>query len=108
MKTLSLTFMLLLIGAMHAQEETAISTNTEAATSPFDQIRLFPNPTSEIIFIRNGKMIDSYQVINMQGQAVLEGICNAQIISLVDVPVGYYFLELKIGEAVERFKIQKN
>jgi hypothetical protein len=37
----------------------------------------------------------------------MDGVCNAQIISLVDVPSGYYFLELKIGEAVERFRIQK-
>lgn len=103
-----LILMLLFTATTSAQEISEPTADEVSTVSPFDQIKLFPNPTSEIIFIRNGKSIDSYEVINMQGQKVLEGICNAQIISLIDVPSGYYFLELKIGDAVERYKIQKN
>jgi len=107
MKTHILIFMLFFAATASAQEISEQPADQLSTVSPFDQIKLFPNPTSEIIFIRNGKAIDSYQVINMQGQAVLEGVCNAQIISLIDVPSGYYFLELKIGDAMERYRIQK-
>jgi hypothetical protein len=107
MKTHILLLMLLFGATARAQETGQQPESTVSTVSPFDQIKLFPNPTSEIIFIRNGKSIDSYQVISMQGQSVMDGVCNAQIISLIDVPSGYYFLELKIGEAIERFRIQK-
>ncbi len=89
----------------HAQEN--VPGKPEETTSPFTDIRLFPNPTSEIIFIRNGDLIESYQVIDMQGRVVQSGVRNAQIISLIDVPIGYYFIEMKIGELVERVKVQK-
>lgn len=79
----------------------------EKTVSAFADIKLFPNPTSEIIFIRNGELIDSYQVMDMQGRVVQTGVRNAQVISLIDVPIGYYFIEMKIGEEVERVKVQK-
>ena len=52
-------------------------------------------------------MIDSYQIFDFQGRIVQTGISNAQIISLIDMPIGYYFIELKIGTETKRFKIQK-
>lgn len=73
----------------------------------FSNIVIFPNPTSEILFLRNGDRIDSYRIHNLQGVLVQEGIQNAQIISLIDLPIGIYFLEMKIGEAVETRKIEK-
>ena len=90
-----------------AQEETVPGGIAERVKSPFEEIQLFPNPTSEIIFIKNGELIDSYQVIDMQGRVVQSGIHNAQIISLIDVPIGYYFVEMKIGEERQRIKVQK-
>lgn len=73
----------------------------------FDEIVFFPNPTSELIYIRRGEKIDSYRILNMQGQEVQTGISNAQIISLVDLPIGFYFIELKIGEQKTRRKVEK-
>jgi hypothetical protein len=43
----------------------------------------------------------------MQGQEVQTGISNVQIISLVDLPIGFYFIELKIGEQKTRRKVEK-
>ena len=76
-------------------------------TSAFEEIQLFPNPTSEIIFIKNGELIDSYHIIDLQGRTVQTGLNNAQIISLIDLPIGYYFIEMKIGLETKRVKIQK-
>lgn len=105
MKKLLLLFCMMLY--MHASAQTETSSTLPEVSSPFESITLFPNPTSEIIFIRNGDLIDSYTIFNLQGQEVQRGVKNAQIISLIDLPIGYYFIELKIGETSKRMKIQK-
>jgi hypothetical protein len=79
----------------------------EKIENVFQEILIFPNPTSEILFLRNGEKVDSYSIMNMQGQKVQEGMHHAQVISLIDLPIGIYFLELKIGEMTERRKIEK-
>ncbi len=104
MKTLSLLPFLFFAFQLTAQE---IDPKKIEETSVFEEIQLFPNPTSEIIFIKNGEMIDSYQIFDFQGRIVQAGISNAQVISLIDMPIGYYFIELKIGTATKRVKIQK-
>ena len=73
----------------------------------FQKIQLFPNPTSEIIFIRYGELIDSYRIFDLQGKTVQEGVKNAQVISLIDLPIGSYIFEMKIGNETERVRIQK-
>lgn len=107
MKSQAISLLTFLSLGFAAAAQEAIPGTTAEAVSPFSEIRLFPNPTSEIIFIRNGDMIDSYQVIDMQGRVVQTGVKNAQVISLIDVPVGYYFIEMKIGETTDRVKVQK-
>ncbi len=104
MKTLSLLTFLFFAFQLSAQET---DPKKIEETSVFEEIELFPNPTSEIIFIKNGELIDSYQIMDMQGRIVQTGINNAQIISLIDIPIGYYFIEMKIGTDIKRVKIQK-
>ncbi len=104
MKTLSLLPFLFFAFQLSAQET---DPKKIEETSVFEEIQLFPNPTSEIIFIKNGEMIDSYQIFDFQGRIVQTGINNAQIISLIDMPIGYYFIEMKIGSETKRVKIQK-
>jgi|GEM_PF-1838614 len=107
MKTISLFSLLFLSISASAQEEIIAAGYSPAQSTPFEEIRLFPNPTSEIIFIKHGDLIDSYRIMDMQGRIVQEGIRNAQVISLIDLPSGYYFIEMKIGEATEKVRIQK-
>lgn len=108
MKVISIIPFFFLSWSLFAQEAKEIPGEIAGQEpSPFTDIHLFPNPTSEIIFIRNGELIDSYQVLDMQGRVVQSGIKNAQIISLIDVPIGYYFIEMKIGEATQRTRVQK-
>lgn len=104
MKTLALLPFLFFALQLCAQE-TDPSKSEEI--SAFEDIQLFPNPTSEIIFIKNGELINSYQILDLQGRTVQTGINNAQIISLIDMPIGYYFIEMKIGTETKRVKIQK-
>jgi len=106
MKTLSLISLLMLSISVSAQEA-AVPDATTTSKTAFENIRLFPNPTSEVIFIRNGELIDSYRILDMQGRVVQEGIRNAQVISLIDIPSGFYFIEMKIGDAIEKVRVQK-
>jgi hypothetical protein len=102
MKTL--LFLFFVVGSFTSYGQTAPTESQEN----FQKVQLFPNPTSEIIFIRHGELIDSYRIIDLQGRTLQEGIKNAQVISLIDLPVGYYIFEMKIGNDVERVRIQKN
>lgn len=88
---------------IHAQQDF----NDTIATRIFEPIKVFPNPTSEILFIRNGEQIDSYQLINMQGEVVQSGKNEAQIISLIEHPIGHYFLLIEIDGYHKRFRVQK-
>lgn len=102
-----LLFLICTIASLQARAQSEIPPVSPEIHTAFESITLFPNPTSEIIFIRNGELIDSYTIFNLQGQEVQSGIKNAQIISLIDLPIGYYFIELKIGNNSKRMKIQK-
>lgn len=107
MKTLLIFSLILTFSSISAQEMTSIL-NEETTESNFANIELFPNPTSEIIFIRNGNRIDEYVIYNLQGQIVQHGKNNAQIISLIDLPIGSYFIDLSIDGKTERRRIQKH
>lgn len=100
----ALLFLFFVVGSFFAHGQTA----STASTTDFQKIQLFPNPTSEIIFIRHGELIDSYRIFDMQGRIVQEGIKNAQVISLIDLPVGHYIFEMKIGNEMDRVRIQKH
>jgi hypothetical protein len=75
--------------------------------SLFESIKIFPNPTSEILFIRNGELIDSYTLYNLQGEIVQKGKNEAQIISLIDLPIGNYFLILEIDSVYKNYRVAK-
>jgi len=89
-----------------AQFEQVIDTNFQVINR-FEQIKIIPNSTSEILFIRNGDFIDSYHLANLQGAIVQKGHGHTQIISLIDLPVGDYFLFLEIQGFYKRFRVNK-
>ena len=102
MRTLLILFFVVGSFSTHAQ-------NTENdSLADFQKVQLFPNPTSEIIFIRHGELIDSYRIFDLQGRMVQEGNKNAQVVSLIDLPIGYYIFEMKMGNEMHRVRIQKN
>ena len=107
MKTISIIPIFLLFAFSTSAQEQIPGAGKQDNSAAFAEVQLFPNPTSEIIFIKHGELIDSYRVIDMQGRVVQTGLHNAQIISMIDVPIGYYFIEMKIGDATDRVKVQK-
>lgn len=89
-----------------AQFEQVIDTNFQVINR-FEQIKIIPNSTSEILFIRNGDFIDSYHLANFQGAIVQKGQGHTQIISLIDLPEGDYFLFIEIQGFYKRFRVKK-
>lgn len=100
----TLLFLSFVVGSFISYGQTSPTESSE----DFQKIQLFPNPTSEIIFIRHGELIDSYRIIDLQGRMVQEGVKNAQVISLIDLPIGHYIFEMRIGNEIDRIRIQKN
>ena len=99
----TLLFLFFVVGSFSTHAQTDVT----STKMDFQKIQLFPNPTSEIIFIRYGELIDSYRIFDLQGKTVQEGVKNAQVISLIDLPIGSYIFEMKIGNETERVRIQK-
>ncbi|MGV3629978.1 MAG: T9SS type A sorting domain-containing protein [Bacteroidota bacterium] len=88
-------------------QEVSASDSLTTRDELFSCIKVVPNPTSEILFIRNGDEISSYQLYNMSGQKVQESKNNVQVISLIDEEPGFYFLLLEIKGVAKTFRVQK-
>jgi hypothetical protein len=67
-------------------------------------ILLYPNPASEILQMKSGKMLDSYQIFNNTGQEVRSAMLNGSKETSIDVAElrsGIYYLLVKSGKQVE-------
>lgn len=100
MKTLIKIFFISLSFSAFTQE-------IEKDTMLFERIAVLPNPTSEILFIKNGDAITSYKLIDSQGKVVQESKNNPQIISLIDEQIGTYFLILEIQGNFKSYRVAK-
>lgn len=69
--------------------------------SNIENIKVFPNPASELLTIDNplGRKI-SIKLVNGIGQTFIkaEMISKTQVISLIDLPAGIYFLQIKVND----------
>lgn len=88
---------------------TSISENVEVKSD--EQWTVFPNPFNHQVVVKN-KMGNSsnltYQIYNINGQLVLQGVLNPQgIISSNHLESGVYFMRLGNGSSVETLKIVK-
>ncbi len=92
-------------------------TNTVAQPSavsyirhPTSDIRLFPNPTSDVVYVSyNSNTSADVTLFNINGAACLKQQLSAsnQSISLSDMPAGVYFISVEIGGSVVRKKVVK-
>ena len=74
--------------------------------NPNAEIRIFPNPTSEIINIENGQNGDMVQIFSTNGQLIKEFEYQSPVNnhSITNLPKGTYFI--KIGKTVKHILIQ--
>lgn len=67
------------------------------------EIRLYPNPTNDLVGIKVGKMdgVMGYEVLNGMGQLVLEGECSREPCGFsMPGPSGMYFVRIRMGDLV--------
>ncbi len=79
---------------------------------PTSDIRLFPNPTNDVVYISySSKTLPAISLYNLNGAQInlpsfgnLEGLAS---ISLSNLPAGVYFVSVEIGGSVVRKKVVK-
>ena len=78
---------------------------------PIDEIRIYPNPVSNIIYIDCPKHLSGmkYEIFNLNGQKVAEGALRERFISLDDrsMPAGEYVLVIRKNKVIKTFPFIK-
>lgn len=79
----------------------------ENTTRSLKDIQIYPNETTDILFLKNGEILDTYRIIDMNGKVVQQGYGNSQIITILDLDSGFYLIELTKDKEIRSFKIRK-
>jgi hypothetical protein len=78
---------------------------------PIDEIRIYPNPVSNIMYIDCPKHLSGmkYEIFNLNGQKVAEGALRERFISLDDknMPAGEYVLVIRKNKIIKTFPFIK-
>ncbi|WP_205729739.1 T9SS type A sorting domain-containing protein, partial [Flavobacterium bernardetii] len=86
-------------------------TVTTLETTSFDSTNFvyYPNPTSDILHITNGNLIEEVNVINLIGQQMISTKFNSKEIqlNLATLPTGTYFITIKSEGKSKTIKILK-
>lgn len=90
----------------YAEVYTGVWTNEPSVgineLNPNEQIKIFPNPASDKIFVNaNDLIIQSYKLFSILGNEIkkMDGIQSKQLeVSLEDVSSGVYFISLEYGK----------
>jgi len=92
------------VGVIHSANPQAISANHADLI-----IRVFPNPTTDIIHLKSNENIDFVLVYNQMSTQVLNLHINKSTssISFSDLPVGVYYLKIQAGQKISTHKIVK-
>ena len=72
-------------------------------------VMLFPNPTHDELLFRFNNSSNSnvdFRVYNMMGKQLMKGNSKTGI-SLIDLPPGFYLVEIELTKKSKVFKIQK-
>jgi hypothetical protein len=72
-----------------------------------DHLSVYPNPASDQLTIKSGKLIKRLQLFNNNGRLLLDKKYNNSVltIALSDYPVGSYFVRVYRGDGVESRKV---
>ena len=75
-----------------------------------NNIKLYPNPTKDIVFLESKEIINSLELYDLQGKLLKEKSCNSNKVqvSIQDLPNAVYLVKAKTNNGVETFKVIKN
>jgi len=75
--------------------------------NPEDQIKIFPNPFSDKIQIKNINQQYQYQLLDLHGKVILKGSSTKESITFSNVDQGTYILTIKFDKQLVRKKVIK-
>jgi len=85
--------------------------NLDINTFEKNTIQLYPNPSSDLIFVKNNSTytIQSFEVFSVTGNLLATQNSNLEQISLHNYPSGVYFIKLRFNDTLTAtYKILKN
>ena len=71
-----------------------ITTNDFQTSNSNDDLKLYPNPSSNFINIEHSEGIARWSIVNLQGQLIANG--NGNSLSVEEMPTGIYFLKVSL------------
>ena len=69
-------------------------------------VSVYPNPTTELLFIQCDVPVEAYQVSTLTGQMLSRG-ATATRVSVADLPAGYYLLTVFTAEGQKTLNFNK-
>ena len=75
-----------------------------------NSIKLYPNPTKDIVFLESKEIINSLELYDLQGKLLKQQNCNSKKVqvSIQDLPNAVYLIKAKTNNGIETFKVIKN
>ena len=85
-----------------------ISDTEEVVLLSQKEIKIYPNPSSNELFVETEYLISEYKLSNIYSQEIFSGSLKNNKISLGNLPQGVYFVSFKIGNEIVVKKVMKN
>jgi alpha-tubulin suppressor-like RCC1 family protein len=89
----------------------AVTVSVVLGTNSFNdtELRFYPNPTSDLLYISYGRTINTISVNNVLGQEVYVKSINAEdgVVDFSNLPSGNYFVKVTSGDSAKMIKIIK-
>lgn len=75
-----------------------------------NSVTVFPNPAQNILNISSTGVVTGYRIYDAAGRNVISGVANQKIItvSIENLEIGIYFVEVSDGESTATVTLQKN
>ena len=75
----------------------------------FNQIKIYPNPVTEMLTISNTEIISSVEIIDMLGRTLFHKDTNGleTQVDMSYLPTATYLVQVKVGDAIKTVKIIK-
>lgn len=83
---------------------TILSESLATSGNPTENAKIYPNPTSDLLFVKDFEKFKSYKIFSMDGQLLLSGK-SAATIEVAKLKNGIYLIELDGGSSVFREKL---
>ena len=90
---------------MYWQAPQDLTVSVLQPTLLMEEIRVFPNPTTQLIYLESTLELVEWKLYMTNGTQILQG--QTQIVNLQDIPRGIYYIMISTTTKKQIFKIIK-